>query len=135
DKAASWQELIDLITTSREQIVKKEKLVIRLGPTIQSTLPPQDQIRILQDIIEHLKSPKKFKKLTSLFHPEWSRLTMEARTDQGELKEVEHFEAVLHFLQIRQVRENLCKRWDRQMAGRSVPSSEGMGPMPEETMF
>src|SRR5207247_2535159 len=52
-----------------------------------------------------------------------------------ELKEVEHFEAVLHFLQIRQVRENLCKRWDRQMAGRSVPSSEGMGPKPEETMF
>lgn len=135
DKADSWRELIELVRTSRDQIGKKEKLVVRLGPVIESTLPAPDQIRILQEIIEHLKSPKKFKKLTSLFHPEWSRLTQEAKTDQGELKEVEHFEAVLHFLQIRQVRENLCKRWDRQMAGRSVPSSEGMGPKPEETMF
>src|SRR2546427_306383 len=135
DKADSWRELIELVRTSRDQIGKKEKLVVRLGPVIESTLPAPDQIRILQEIIEHLKSPKKFKKLTSLFHPEWSRLTQEAKTDQGELKEVEHFEAVLHFLQIRQVRENLCKRWDRQMAGRSVPGSEGMGPKPEETMF
>src|SRR6059036_2716424 len=126
DRAGTWLELIDLIRTSRDEVAKKEKLVVRLGPSIRSTLSVQDRIRILQEIILHLKSPKQFKKLKSLFHPEWTRLTQEAKTDQGELKEIEHFEAVLHFLQIRQVRENLCKRWDRQMAGRSVPSSEGM---------
>ncbi|PYO02883.1 MAG: hypothetical protein DMD91_03015 [Candidatus Rokuibacteriota bacterium] len=134
EQADSWRELIDLIKTSREQIAKRERLVVRLGPSIQSAAPAPDQIRILQEIIRHLKSPKRFKKLTSLLHPEWSRLTQDARTDHGELKEVEHFEAVLQFVEIRLMRENLCKRWDRQMEGLSAPRSQDMGPRPEEAM-
>jgi very-short-patch-repair endonuclease len=135
EKADSWRELIDLIKESKDRIGKKETLVVRLGPSIQSSLPAGDQIRILQEIIQHLKSPKKFKKLTSLFHPEWSRLAQEAKTDQGELKEIEHFEAVLHLVAIRQMRDSLSKRWDRQMEGLSAPRAEEMGPKPEETMF
>ena len=134
DRAETWLELIELIKTSREEIAKKEKLVVRLGPSIRSTLSMQDQIRILKEIIEHLKSPKKFKKLTSLLRPEWSRLAQEAKTDQGELKEVEHFEAVLHLVEIQQMRDNLRKRWDRQMEGLAAPSSQEMGPKPEEAM-
>jgi very-short-patch-repair endonuclease len=135
EKAESWRELIDLIKTSRDQIGKNEKLVVRLGPSIQSILPAAEQIRILREIVAHLKSPKRFKKLTSLFHPEWNRLAQEAQTDQGELKEVEHFEAVLHLLEIRQIRENLGRRWDRQMEGLSAPGSSDLGPKPEETML
>src|SRR3989441_351388 len=90
--------------------------------------------KILQEIILHLKSPKQFKKLKSLFHPEWTRLTQEAKTDQGELKEIEHFEAVLHLVEIQQMRDNLRKRWDRQMEGLAAPASQEMGPKPEETM-
>jgi hypothetical protein len=123
-----------LIKTSREEIAKKEKLVVRLGPSIRSTLSVQDQIRILKEIIEHLKSPKKFKKLASLFRPEWSRLAQEAKTDQGELKELEHFEAVLHLVEIQLLRDNLRKRWDRQMEGLSASSSQDMGAKPEEAM-
>src|SRR5206468_3777573 len=93
-----------------------------------------DQIRILQEIIQHMKSPRRFKKLTSLLHPEWSRLTQDARTDQGEPREVEHFEAVLQFIETRLMRENLCKRWDRQMEGLAAPRSQDVGPKPEETM-
>jgi very-short-patch-repair endonuclease len=134
DQADSWRELIDLIKASREHIAKRDRLIVRLGPSIQSALPPHDQIRILQEIIRHLKSPKRFKKLTSLLHPEWSRLTQEARTDHGELKEIEHFEAVLQLIEVRLMRENLCKRWDRQMEGLAAPRSQDMGPKPEETM-
>src|SRR5205807_2335004 len=86
DRAGTWLELIDLIRTTGDEIAKREKLVVRLGPSIRSTLSVQDQIRILQEIILHLKSPKQFKKLKSLFHPEWTRLTQEAKTDQVELK-------------------------------------------------
>jgi len=134
DRADSWRDLIDLIETSRDEIGRKEKLVIRLGPSIASKLSVQDQIRILQEIIQHLKSPKKFKKLTSLFHPEWSKLAHDAKTDQGELKEIEHFEAVLHLVQVRLMRDKMCKRWDRQMEGLAAPASQDMGPKPEETM-
>jgi len=134
DQTDSWRELFDLIKTSRDQIARKERLIVRLGPSLQSTLPTHEQIRILQDIIRHLKSPKKFKKLTSLFHPEWSRLTQDAKTDHGELKDVEHFEAVLHLVEVRQMRDTLCRRWDRQMEGLSAPPSQDMGPKPEETM-
>src|SRR3989441_3378629 len=134
DQADSWHELIELIKASREQIAKRERLIVRLGPSIQSSLPAQDQIRILQEIIQHMKSPRRFKKLTSLLHPEWSRLTQDARTDQGEPKEIEHFEAVLQFIETRLMRENLCKRWDRQMEGLAAPRSQDMGPKPEETM-
>jgi len=134
DRAETWLELIELIKNSKEEITKKEKLVVRLGPTIRSTLSAQDQMRILKEIIGHLKSPKKFKKLTSLLHPEWARLKQEAKTDQGELTEVEHFEAVLHFVEIQQLRDNLRKRWDRQMEGLTAPSSHEMGAKPEETM-
>ena len=134
DQADSWHELIELIKASREQIAKRERLIVRLGPSIQSSLPAQDQIRILQEIIQHMKSPRRFKKLTSLLHPEWSRLTQDARTDQGEPKEIEHFEAVLQFIETRLMRENLCKRWDRQMEGLAAPRSQDVGPKPEETM-
>src|SRR5207245_10291197 len=34
----------------------------------------------------------------------------------------------------RLMRENLCKRWDRQMEGLAAPRSQDMGPKPEETM-
>ena len=134
DRAGTWLELIDLIRTTGDEIAKREKLVVRLGPSIRSTLSVQDQIRILQEIILHLKSPKQFKKLKSLFHPEWTRLTQEAKTDQGELKEIEHFEAVLHLVEIQQLRDNLRKRWDRQMEALAAPASQEMGPKPEETM-
>jgi very-short-patch-repair endonuclease len=134
DRADTWLELIELIKNSREEIARKEKLVVRLGPSIRSTLSAQDQIRILKEIIGHLKSPKKFKKLTSLLHPEWARLKQEAKTDQGELTELEHFEAVLHFVEIQQLRDNLRKRWDRQMEGLTAPSSQELGPKPEETI-
>src|SRR5256885_792240 len=134
DRAGTWLELIDLIRTTRDEIAKREKLVVRLGPSIRSTLSVQDQIRILQEIILHLKSSKQFKKLKSLFHPEWTRLTQEAKTDQGELKEIEHFEAVLHLVEVQQLRDNLRKRWDRQMEGLAAPASQEMGPKPEETM-
>jgi very-short-patch-repair endonuclease len=134
ERSGTWLELIELIRTSRDEVAKKEKLVIRLGPSIRSTLSVHDQLRILQEIILHLKSPKQFKKLKSLFHPEWTRLTEEANTDQGELKEIEHFEAVLHLVEIQQMRDNLRKRWDRQMEGLAAPASQDMGPKPEETM-
>jgi very-short-patch-repair endonuclease len=134
ERAETWVELIELVRTSREAIVKKEKLVVRHGPSIRSTLPVQDQIRILKEIIQHRKSPKKFKHVTSLLHPEWSRLTQEAKTDQGELKETEHFEAVLHLVEVQQLRDTLRKRWDRQMEGLAAPSAQEMGPKPEETM-
>jgi len=134
DQADSWRELIGLIKAAREDIAKRDRLIVRLGPSTQSALPAQDQIRILQEIIQHLKSPKRFKKLTWLLHPEWNRLTQETRTDQGELKEIEHFEAVLQFVEVRLLRENLCRRWDRQMEGLAAPRSPNMGPKPEETM-
>src|SRR5437879_9151397 len=134
DRTGTWLELIDLIRTSRDEVAKKEKLVVRLGPSIRSTLSVQDQIRILQEIILHLKSPKQFKKLKSLFHPEWTRLTQEAKTDQGELKEIEHFEAVLHLVEVQQLRDNVRKRWDRQMEGMAAQASQEMGRKTEEPM-
>jgi len=134
DRNETWLELVGLIKAARDEIAKKEKLVVRLGPSIRSTLPVPDQIRILQEIVGHLKSPKKFKKLTSLLRPEWSRLTQEAKTDQGEPKEIEHFEAVLHLVEIQQLREHLRRRWDRQMEGLDAPAAQDMGPKPEEAM-
>src|SRR5262249_40361334 len=96
--------------------------------------PAHDQRRILQEIIQHLKSPKRFKKLTFLFHPEWTRLVQEAKTDQGDLREIEHFEAVLHLVEVREMREILGKRWDRQTDGLALPRAQELGAKPEEAM-
>src|SRR5436309_13917575 len=95
DQADSWRELIGLIKAAREDIAKRDRLIVRLRPSTQSALPAQDQIRILHEIIQHLKSPKRFKKLTWVLHPECNRLTQDTRTDLGELQEMEHVNAVL----------------------------------------
>jgi len=119
--ADSWRELIDLIKASREQIGKRAARR-PTGPVdpVDAAGPRPDPD--LAEIIRHLKSPKPSKAHVAA-PPEWSRLTQEARTDHGELKEVEHFEAVLHSSKSADAR-NLCKRWDRQMEGLAAPRAQ-----------
>jgi very-short-patch-repair endonuclease/Cdc6-like AAA superfamily ATPase len=129
----SWRALVQLIEECCAAIPEKEELVLTHGPKIKPDTDAQDLARICTEILNHLKAGKKLKKLSTMLKPEWQTLIDSCSVDDGPPSRREHFQAILHCLEIRGMRDALCRRWDRQMDSLQSPKSNELGRKPEKT--
>ena len=111
----AWFELLDLIQKSSEEIHEKEALVLSHGPQLDSQRPDSENLKICHDIIRHLEKGKKLKGLQRLLHRDWQEFLASARVDSGKASKPVHFKALIHFMEIRSLRETLIQRWTRQV--------------------
>ena len=128
-----WQVLINLVEKLCAEIPAKEELVLSIGPKVKSEKSSEEVIRICKEISAHLEKGKGLKKLTKMFKPEWKEVIESCRVDDGEASKVEHFQAIINHLEINMVREELRRRWDRQMEPLGCPESKKLGRRPEKT--
>ncbi|MEJ2169080.1 MAG: hypothetical protein P8X90_26500, partial [Desulfobacterales bacterium] len=128
-----WKLLIGLVETLCAEIPLREELVVSVGPKVDSKNTDEEVIRICKEICAHLEKGKKLKKLTKLFKPEWREVIESCRVDDGEPRELEHFHAIIYYLEIKMLRSELRRRWDRRMEPLGCPPADKLGRRPETT--
>jgi len=133
DEKKSWQVLINLVEKLCTEIPAKEELVLSIGPEIKSEKSNEEIIRICKEICAHLEKGKRLNKLTTMFKPEWKEVIESCRVDDGKAGKLEHFQAIINQLEINMLREELRRRWDRQMEPLGCPESTKLGRQPEKT--
>jgi hypothetical protein len=133
EEKKSWQVLINLVEKQCAEIPAKEELVLSVGPKIKSEKSNEEIIRICKEICAHLEKGKGLKKLTKMFKPEWKEVIASCQVDDGKAGKVEHFQAIINHLEINTLREELRRRWDRQMEPLGCPDSKKLGHRPEKT--
>jgi superfamily I DNA and/or RNA helicase len=133
EEEKSWRVLINLVEKLCAEIPVKEELVLSIGPKIKSEKSNEEIIRICKEICAHLEKGKGLKKLTKMFKPEWKEVIESCQVDDGEAGKVEHFQAIINQLEINTLREELGRRWDRQMEPLGCPGSTKLGRRPEKT--
>ena len=133
DEKKSWQILIDLVDKLCAEIPAREELVLAVGPKVKSEKSKEEVIRICDEICVHLEKGKGLKMFTKMFKPEWREVIDSCRVDDGQPCRHEHFQAIINHLEINSLREELRRRWDRQMEPLGGPDSSELGRRPEKT--
>ncbi len=133
EEKKSWQVLGRQVETLCEEIPSKEELVLSIGPKVKSEKSTEEIIRICTEICAHLEKGKGLKKLTKMLKPEWKEVIESCQVDDREPSKAEHFQAIVNQLEIKTLREELRRRWDRQMEPLSGPESAKLGRRPEKT--
>jgi len=128
-----WKAMIGLVESLCAEIPLREELVVSIGPKVNSKLADEEIIRICTEICEHLKKGKKLGKLAKMFKSEWKEVIENCPVDDGTARELEDFTAIICKLEIKKLRMELKRRWDRQMEPLGCPPFKKLGRRPEKT--
>jgi very-short-patch-repair endonuclease/DNA polymerase III delta prime subunit len=128
----AWLGLIELIDKSAQTIPAKEELVLRHGPRLKSNKPEKDILRVCNEIIRHLEAGKKLGRTLPVIHPEWHDLILTTTVDEGDPQEIPHFKAIRNMLEVKALRRDLRRRWERQMETLATPPVAKLGAKPEK---
>ena len=129
----AWLGLVKLIEECCLQIPPKDELILAHGPKIKAGGDMKDQIRICSEVIDHLRAGKKLKRFATMLKPEWQQFIETCEVDDGSPTRLPHFQAILNHLEVQAARENLKRRWDRQLGALDAPKSDELGRKPEKT--
>ncbi len=132
DYRRPWEELIEKINQVAQTAAATRSLTLNVGPKLATDITPEQQVRILDEIIAHFESGGRLGKLTLLWHSAWKSLLEKVSVDGGQPTEVIHFQALREEAKLEIQRASLISRWDRQMMPLGVPSAVRFKPHPEE---
>lgn len=121
----AWEHLANLITGMCEDSIRVETDALDFDLELSGEIPVQDQVKILDEIIGHLRARKTLNRLTLLGHAHWRRLIEVSRLEKYDPIELQHFEALRRIAALEVARADLARRWERFMIKRGAP------PIPE----
>jgi very-short-patch-repair endonuclease/Cdc6-like AAA superfamily ATPase len=127
-----WEELIEKIDQVVKTAAAARSQIMQIGPKPAAGIPFEQQNRILDEIINHLKRGASLGKLTLLVHPRWRYLVEKASVDDRRPTELIHFLALNEAVNLEIQRAGLISRWDRQMNPLGAPSAVSFKHHPEE---
>ncbi len=126
-----WDSLLALIAVVDREAAEAQETLLRYGPSLSDEIELGEAERISAEILGHLKSGRSLGPLTLLVHPSWKKLLAGTRIGGKEPRLPEHFEALRTLSRLQQRRQDLVKRWERQMVTLSVPPLGARGEPPE----
>ncbi len=130
----AWMGLVRLVEECTRDLPPKEELILAHGPKVKVDADLKELLRICNEIVAHLESGKKLKKLSTLLKPEWQQVIEQCKVDEGTPTTLAHFQSIRNFLEVRAGRENLLRRWERQVGGlNGAPKPADLGHKPEKT--
>ncbi len=122
-----WDKLLSLIDSVCNEAASAQETLIRYAPALSEKMPLETQECVAQEILRHLEAGGKLGLLTLLAHPSWKRFIHQTRVSTRRPRTVEHFQALLVFVRLEILHDELAGRWDRQMATLGAPSSSEFG--------
>ncbi|MEE8074136.1 MAG: AAA domain-containing protein [Candidatus Binatia bacterium] len=132
-----WYELTDLIFRCREEIPKKEALVLSHGPKLDSQRTDAENLKTCQAVSRHLEKGKKLKGIQGLLHRDWKEFLTCARVDSGKPSKPVHFKALANMMEIQVLRDTLVQRWNRQveLLEQNPLADVNLGKQPEKKLI
>lgn len=121
-----WQ----LICENIEEVVRRADAFsatqFRYAPTFVQSTGAASYRPALEEIVAHLCAGKSLGWITLNLHPAWKRCIESCRVAQGqEPTALEHFQALLEYLELNAARNQLIARWQGNLM------SHGLPPLPE----
>jgi very-short-patch-repair endonuclease len=130
-----WKELVALVRFVHRCAADSQEAFLQHGPVLPGNASPEENLRIADEILEHLEMGRKLSPLVLLKHPDWRSFLATARVNGARPRLARQFEALRKLAQLKIVRHELGLRWDRQLAVLgALPSSE-MGDALENTVI
>ncbi len=124
DYRKPWEDLVAQIDDSRRRIAEWSALVTTRGPRIDAVASSADPKRTCEEILKRLRQGKTLGGWFSAFaNAEWDKLVSAATVDGKQPQSLDDFEALHALLALRDERDQLRRRWDRQVGplGNAVP--------------
>ena len=131
DHRREWHSLILLIDRAASTAVAAREALIEHGPAFDSEKPLEDQIALLEEIIDHLKSGGTLGRWVLFRHSVWKEMIASSRVGSSSPRNLGHFEALLTLANLKEVRSKLITRWERTMTTLGGPSPSELGDSPE----
>ena len=124
---ALWNELVAQIRAVEEQALKAQSDLLNHDPVLADDMPLDEQAALLTELIEHTQGGKKLNFLTLLAKPKWRQYLGAAKVKGHEPATQDDFRALQTQALIRQKRQELGRRWERQMVALGGPAIGGVG--------
>ncbi|MCB9073038.1 MAG: AAA family ATPase [Bdellovibrionaceae bacterium] len=120
ERIQPWLNLIDLVESTNQQIAQRSELILKHGPQL-SVEASVELIGSCRDVLEHLRSGKSLNFFSTVFKSSWKTIMTNTKVDEGHPSKIEHFEAILAFMESYQLRKELMRRWERQVSNLEGP--------------
>ncbi len=130
-----WDQLVSFIRLVHREAAKSQESFVKHGPHLSSNISCEDQERIAGEILAHLDNGGRLGSVTLLTHRAWSQFVESTKVNKAHPRLAEHFQALERMARLKNLREELSGRWDRQMATLGTPPSGEMGEEIEKTLL
>src|SRR3989441_4380432 len=130
-----WEQVVSSVRLLHREAANAQESLIKYGPELSGVLSLEDQQRIVGEILAHLEEGGKLGSFTLLTHKSWSQFVESAKVNHSRPRRPEHFHALYKLAHLKNLRQELSARWDRQMASLGTPPSAHMGEEVEKTLM
>lgn len=131
-RSKDWEELISEISELMELYFSAKSAKYKFGPTIENGVELELLSEVLMEIIGYLRAGNSISKLQLLLKPKWRSVISSVKVNDQPPKEIQHFEAILVFIEHQKKRQQLFSRWKRQVTAIGGYDLETLGNEPEE---
>jgi very-short-patch-repair endonuclease len=130
-----WDQLISFVRLVHREAANAQESLVKYGPHLDDNSDHQDHERLASEILNHLENGGKLGSLTLFTHKAWSQFIESASVGNAHPRLPEHFHALRKLARLKNLREELAGRWDRQVAILGTPPSSQMGEEVEKTLM
>jgi very-short-patch-repair endonuclease len=130
-----WDQLISFVRLVHREAANAQESLVKYGPQLDDKSTHEDQERVASEILSHLENGGKLGSLTLFTHKAWSQFVESAKVGNANPRLPEHFHALRKLARLKNLREALSGRWDRQVAILGPPPSNQMGEEVEKTLM
>ncbi len=131
-KRVEWDELVGMIDQLAEETANAKQNVLRHAPALPSSIPLDEQLQAVDEILAYLERNKSVGKLALLTHAPWKRFIGESRVASGEPKSEAQFQALRGQIKLATLARDLEGRWDRQMVPQGAAAWAALAEKPLE---
>ena len=124
---ALWGELIAQIKDVEEQALRAQSDLLNHDPVLADNMPLDEQADLLTELIAHTQAGKGFGFFAMIGKSKWKEYLAAAKVKGREPATREDFLALQTQVTIRQKRQELSRRWERQMVAPGGPAISGTG--------
>jgi very-short-patch-repair endonuclease len=130
-----WDQLVSFVRLVHREAANAQESLVKYGPQLDDDSTHEDHERVASEILSHLENGGKLGSLTLFTHKAWSQFIESARVGNARPRLYEHFHALGKLAHLKNLREELSGRWDRQVAVLGPPPSRQMGEEIEKTLM
>jgi very-short-patch-repair endonuclease len=129
-----WKQLMSSVRQAHQEAANAQESFVKYGPESSDDAAKEPE-RISGEILAHLEDGGKLSSFTLFTHKAWSQFLEHAKVNNARPRLPEHFRALGQLFRLKGLREELCTRWDRQVAVLGAPHSSEMSEDVEKTMI